>query len=205
MSSRLSITSYVILGMVALRGPSASYDLKRAIGRSVGYFWSFPHSQLYDEPRRLESAGLLHADADPSGRRRRVYSITETGLEALREWLRDPTAEVFQVRDDGELKLFFSEFGDVGQVAALARGKVEFHGRRIEAYDLMRRTYSSRRELASTRWVALDLAIGVERAALEFWQHLAETGVAPVARPSTRKQTTSAVPEETTAAGSKRR
>ena len=75
-----------------------------------------------------------------------MYSITETGLEALREWLRDPTAEVFQVRDDGELKLFFSEFGDVGQVAALARGKVEFHGRRIEAYDLMRRTYSSRRE-----------------------------------------------------------
>ena len=53
MSSWSSITSYAaILGTVALRGPSASGNhFKRAIGRSVGYFWSFPHSQLYDEPR----------------------------------------------------------------------------------------------------------------------------------------------------------
>ena len=36
MSSRLSITSYVILGMVALRGPSASATTQ-AGDRSVGW------------------------------------------------------------------------------------------------------------------------------------------------------------------------
>jgi len=49
----LTPTSYVVLGMVAMRGTTTSYDLKRAIGHSVGYFWPFPHAQLYSEPKRL--------------------------------------------------------------------------------------------------------------------------------------------------------
>ena len=52
-TGRLSITSYVVLGMIGLRGPSTPYDLKRGIGHSVGYFWPFPHAQLYAEPERL--------------------------------------------------------------------------------------------------------------------------------------------------------
>ena len=56
---RLSTTSYLVLGMIALRGPSTPYDLKRAVSRSVGYFWHFPHAQLYSEPDRLADAGLL--------------------------------------------------------------------------------------------------------------------------------------------------
>jgi hypothetical protein len=53
---QLTPTSYVVLGMTALRGPTTSYDLKRAIGRSIGYFWRFPHAQIYDEPARLAEA-----------------------------------------------------------------------------------------------------------------------------------------------------
>ena len=47
---------------IAMRGPSTSYDLKRAIGHSVGYFWHFPHAQLYSEPKRLEELGLLEVE-----------------------------------------------------------------------------------------------------------------------------------------------
>lgn len=56
---RLGPTSYLVLGMIGLRGPSTSYDLKRAVSRTVSYFWPFPHSQLYGEPERLTEAGLL--------------------------------------------------------------------------------------------------------------------------------------------------
>ena len=58
-TARLTTTSYVVLGMIAMRGPSTSYDLKRAVGHSVGYFWPFPHAQLYSEPKRLVELGLL--------------------------------------------------------------------------------------------------------------------------------------------------
>lgn len=73
----LSTTSYVVLGMIALRGPSTSYDLKRAIGHSVGYFWSFPHAQLYSEPKRLTRLGLLDLHEENAGRRRKTYTLTD--------------------------------------------------------------------------------------------------------------------------------
>lgn len=67
---KLTPTSYVVLGMVSMRGPSTSYDLKRAVNRSVGYFWPFPHAQLYSEPKRLVDLGLLEVHQEEAGRRR---------------------------------------------------------------------------------------------------------------------------------------
>jgi len=107
---RLSTTSYVVLGLIALRGPSTPYDLKRAVGHSVGYFWTFPHAQLYSEPRRLRDAGLLDLDQEDSGRRRMTYSITEQGMAALRAWLAEPANAHFELRDVAEIKLFLTSW-----------------------------------------------------------------------------------------------
>src|SRR5690606_13071766 len=67
MALKLTPTSYVVLGMVAMRGATTSYDLKRAIGHSVGYFWPFPHAQLYSEPKRLVELGLLSVSSEQDG------------------------------------------------------------------------------------------------------------------------------------------
>src|SRR5262245_43476987 len=105
---RLGPTSYLILGLISYRGPSTSYQLKRAVNRSIGYFWPFPHTQLYEEPERLTRAGLLTEQREEEGRRRRTYAITEAGRTALTAWLHEPTTEVTQLRDLAVLKLFFS-------------------------------------------------------------------------------------------------
>ena len=114
-TGRLTTTSYVVLGMIAMRGPTTSYDLKRAVNHSVGYFWPFPHAQLYSEPKRLEELGLLDLEVESEGRRRQTYTITDAGRDALRAWLAEPTTEQLQVRDVAELKLFFGEFARHGQ------------------------------------------------------------------------------------------
>ena len=168
---RLSTTSYVVLGMVALRGPSTPYDLKRAVGHSVGYFWQFPHAQLYDEPARLTQAGLLDLESEESGRRRKVYSITEAGRAALRSWLAQPTGQVFELRDIAELKLFFSELGTTADVANLAAEQVGLHVRRLAQYEDMRARFGGRSDMAQ-RMVPLELGLALERTALEFWQRL---------------------------------
>ena len=67
-AGRLSTTSYVVLGMIGLRGPSTPDELKRGIGRSVGYFWPFPHAQLYAELERLERLELLAVESEDGGR-----------------------------------------------------------------------------------------------------------------------------------------
>src|SRR5688572_20466911 len=66
---RLGPTSYLVLGIVALRGPSTPYDLKRFVQLTVGNFWPFPHTQLYAEPARLAEAGLLEETREETGRR----------------------------------------------------------------------------------------------------------------------------------------
>ena len=183
MSERLSPTSYVVLGMIGLRGPSTSYDLKRAINRSIGYFWVFPHAGLYSEPQRLESMGLLSASAEQDGRRRRTYSLTDEGLRELRAWLAAPTNEHFQLRDVAELKLFFNELGDPDNVRRLAREQIAQHEQRIQVYEDMQERYGTVNSVAP-RMVTLRLGLEMEHAALRFWNSLARDldggGTAPV-------------------------
>lgn len=170
-AERLSPTSYVVLGMIGLRGPSTSYDLKRAVNRSIGYFWVFPHAGLYSEPQRLERLGLVAASSEQDGRRRRTYSLTEEGRRELREWLAAPTNEHFQLRDVAELKLFFNELGEPGNVRRLAREQIGQHEQRIKIYEDMQRRYGAVEEVAG-RMVTLRLGLEMEHAALRFWTAL---------------------------------
>jgi PadR family transcriptional regulator AphA len=174
-AGRLSTTSYVVLGMIGLRGPSTPYDLKRGIGHSVGYFWPFPHAQLYAEPERLEQMGLLELQSEETGRRRKVYSLTGAGRGALREWLAAPTNEHFQMRDVAELKLFFSELGDPGNVARLASEQIRQHEERIAVYEQMQDRFGEMPAVAK-RMVTLRLGLEMEHAALRFWRALAGSG-----------------------------
>ena len=176
-TGRLSITSYVVLGMIGLRGPSTPYDLKRGIGRSVGYFWPFPHAQLYAEPQRLERMNLLAVESEDGGRRRKVYALTGAGRRALREWLASPTNVHFQMRDVAELKLFFSELGDPAGVARLAREQIEQHEQRIAEYEQMQDRFGEIPAVAK-QMVTLRLGLEMEHAALRFWRSLADDPLA---------------------------
>jgi len=68
----LTPTSYLVLGLVARQGQCTSYDMKVLVSNSIGYFWTFPHSQLYAEPARLAGFGLLHEVQETTGRKRRT-------------------------------------------------------------------------------------------------------------------------------------
>jgi len=173
---RLSTTSYVVLGMIALRGPSTPYDLKRAVGHSVGYFWHFPHAQLYSEPDRLAQLRLLELSAEDGGRRRKTYSLTPEGGAALRAWLAAPTNEHFQMRDIAELKLFFNEVGAPGDVTNLAHEQIKQHQQRITVYEEMVERFGDS-QAAQPRMITLELGLEMEYAALRFWSALADDQV----------------------------
>ena len=164
---RLTTTSFVVLGMVALHGHCTPYDLKRTIAETVGLFWRFPHAQLYAEPDRLADLGLLARSVEGGGRRRKTYSLTGPGHDALREWLAAPTQTPFQLRDVAELKLFFSEIGEPDHVATLAAEQIAQHRTRIDLYDdLIRRSADPS--------PTLELGLELEHAALRFWTALAD-------------------------------
>ncbi|MDQ1734572.1 MAG: hypothetical protein QOH56_823 [Pseudonocardiales bacterium] len=170
-TSRLTTTSYVVLGMIAMRGRSTSYDLKRAVGHSVGYFWPFPHAQLYSEPKRLAALGLLDLEIEDEGRRRQLYDINQRGREELKVWLARRGEDPLQVRDIAELKLFFGEFADPDDLTSLAAEQIAQHRSRILEYEQIQHRFADRPDVAS-RLVPLGLGLRIERAALSFWEEL---------------------------------
>ncbi len=167
--TRLTPTSYIVLGLLEAAGEATPYDLKRAVGASVGNFWSLQHSQLYAEPARLAQAGYLDEERERGGRRRRRYRLTDAGREALEEWRRDVHPEPTELRDLGLLKLFFG-----ADPAALAAGQVAAHRARLEEYESLRAT--GPRDAPPGMVASLDAGIAHEREWVAFWSRLAEGG-----------------------------
>src|SRR5438067_6625769 len=95
----LTPTSYRVLGVLEMGGESTPYELKQRLQLSVGEFWSVPHSQLYAEPARLAAAAYLDDRRETGGRRRRHYTLTAKGRQALARWRDEPTEVLPELRD----------------------------------------------------------------------------------------------------------
>ena len=119
--SSLTQTARVILGMLKL-GVRTGYDVKKAIDTSTRFFWSASYGQIYPELKRLRKAGLVSAKQVPRGRvKRTVYSLTPKGERALHEWLTDSENVLFELRDEGLLRLFFGDVLSEEEVLANMR------------------------------------------------------------------------------------
>jgi DNA-binding PadR family transcriptional regulator len=85
----LSFFSYEILGLVGRTGVGA-HDLLRMARRGRILDWP-GESQYYVEPKRLARLGYLRARKEAGKTRERtVYTLTDKGLDALREYARTP-------------------------------------------------------------------------------------------------------------------
>jgi PadR family transcriptional regulator, regulatory protein AphA len=105
----LSPTGRVILGMIAF-GKRTGYDIKTFVDRTARYFWAASYGQIYPELKRLEDQGLIRGKPEPSGgRARMVYDLTESGKTVLESWLGADKEPSYELRDEGMLKLFFSD------------------------------------------------------------------------------------------------
>ena len=132
---RLTTTSYAVLAQVAVR-PWSSYELAQQRVRYFRYVWPRAESAIYGEVKRLSSMGLLEGTKEYTGKRARtVYSITEAGKEALREWLGTPISP-FSMDFEAMLRLFVVPLGTkddimgtLKQVRADTQEMLEFAGK----------------------------------------------------------------------------
>ena len=116
----LNATGKVILGMLAAR-PRSGYEIKQLVDSSARFFWAASYGQIYPELRRLEEAGLIAgADSSQGARQRTVYRLTAAGRRAARAWIARPP-EVFEMRDEGLLELFFAGSIEPARTAEIAR------------------------------------------------------------------------------------
>ncbi|HEY2769381.1 MAG TPA: PadR family transcriptional regulator [Solirubrobacteraceae bacterium] len=129
----LTPTGRVIVGLLAM-GSRTGYDIKQVVDNSTRFFWAASYGQIYPELKRLEQQGLVRGRSEPTGgRARQVYEITEAGLAALQTWLESGQEPVYEVRDEGMLKLFFSSLTSPAQGVANIRAMRERHEHKLAA------------------------------------------------------------------------
>ncbi|THA51385.1 PadR family transcriptional regulator [Streptomyces sp. A1136] len=107
-----------------LEQPGSGYELARRFDRSIGYFWTATHQQIYRVLKRMEIDGWTEVRAVPQQARpdKNEHSVTQAGRAALSAWLRDPV-QPDSVRHEIAVKIRGAAFDDP---AALIR-EVERH------------------------------------------------------------------------------
>ncbi len=130
MPSRLTTSSYAVLGLLAVRDWTG-YELTQQATRSLRFAWPKSERLLYAEPKKLVEHGLTTARQETVGQRNRtVYSITDEGRHALSEWMAtSPQPPVLEA--EALLRLLFAENGTkddlIAALAAMAKDAGELH------------------------------------------------------------------------------
>ena len=102
-------TKYAILGVLNIQSGSG-YDIKKFCDRSINHFWSENYGHIYPVLKQMENDGWVIKTTEnlPGKPKRNLYSVTDAGRDALREWLLTP-AELTKPRYEVLLKMFFSD------------------------------------------------------------------------------------------------
>jgi len=145
--------------LLEMIGEATPYDLKQALERSIENFWPVPHTTFYEEPARLAKAGYLSQRQESGGRRRRRYTLTDRGREALREWADSTVTAPSQYRDEGMLKVLA---GADPQVVYAGRG--DWHRAKLaelESYLKNLRAAQMQRPMEKWRGAEATLVAGI--------------------------------------------
>jgi DNA-binding PadR family transcriptional regulator len=111
---------FALLGLLE-DGPASGYALTTRFERSLQrYAWTARQSHIYPELGRLAEDGLIEV-VEEGARGRRTYSITETGREALRDWLLSPP-KPRAIRDEQALRLCLISALDPPQARQIVLG-----------------------------------------------------------------------------------
>jgi PadR family transcriptional regulator, regulatory protein AphA len=138
MSSDLTLFSYMVLGLVG-RGGAGPYDLRRMVRQGRIYDWA-GESQYYVEPKRLAKLGYLEARKEPGQTRERtVYTLTDKGLEALREWSRTPV-HFPRLQHEPQIRLLIADLveeRDVRESLGTLRGDIAELSAKLDEAEAM--------------------------------------------------------------------
>jgi DNA-binding PadR family transcriptional regulator len=122
--TRLTSTSYAVLGLLVVR-PYSAYELAAQMRRSFVFIWPRAVSGIYEEPKRLVRAGYATAAREQRARRSRtVYTVTPSGRAAFGRWLAEPSAPP-AFESEALVRVMFAERGGRDELLATLRGALE--------------------------------------------------------------------------------
>ncbi|MCW2855376.1 MAG: hypothetical protein JWR52_991 [Marmoricola sp.] len=130
--------------------PAAGLELARRFDRSIGFFWSATHQQIYKVLRRMEDDGWVTAQTiEQSGRpEKREYTVTDVGHKVLADWISTTTPRA-GFRSEIAVKMRAASYGDRDALLANIAELIADHRVRQGHYETMSaRDYPEPQQLA---------------------------------------------------------
>ncbi|MEU6139840.1 PadR family transcriptional regulator [Streptomyces sp. NPDC047081] len=152
-----------------LEKPSSGLELTRRFDRSIGYFWSATHQQIYRELGKLEAEGHIRAlpSEQPARGQKKRYEVLPAGRAELARWTaasQDPKPH----RDTLLLRMRASAVVGTDGIEADLRRHLALHQRQLAEYEeIEKRDFPPGRDTPQDRLRHLVLRAGID---LEtFW------------------------------------
>ncbi|WP_236243630.1 PadR family transcriptional regulator [Streptomyces sp. CC228A] len=120
-----------------LEGEASGYDLAKGFDASVANFWMAAPQQLYRELDRMEREGLIAARVVEQERRpnKRLFSLTEAGMAAVRAYVAEPPGKPTTIRDELMVKVQCADVGDIAAVRAAITERMEWAAAKLARYE----------------------------------------------------------------------
>lgn len=139
--------NYAILGILSYQ-PFTGYELKKIIQDSPFMYWSGNNNQIYKALLELRNEGLVtsevhHQESSPS---KKIYTVTEEGLAALRHWILT-ASEPPELKKTFLIQLAWADLLSAAELDSLISG----YENQVQTQLLMQREYLRRKNLAPDR------------------------------------------------------
>ncbi|MEV7127436.1 PadR family transcriptional regulator [Streptomyces sp. NPDC093260] len=161
-----------------LEKPSSGLELTRRFDKSIGYFWSATHQQIYRELGRLEADGMIRAlpAEQPARGQKKSYEVLPAGRAELARWTaaaQDPKP----LRDTLLLRLRAAAVVGTDGLAHDLERHLELHERQLAKYrEIEERDFPPGKDSSPDRLRHLVLRAGID---LEtFWTQWLRDAVA---------------------------
>lgn len=152
-----------------LEKPSSGLELTRRFDKSIGYFWSATHQQIYRELGKLEADGFIRTlpSEQPARGQKKSYEVLPAGRAELARWSA-ASQEPKPHRDTLLLRLRAAAVVGTEGIEADLRRHLELHRRQLAEYEeIEQRDFPAGKDGPEDRLRHLVLRAGID---LEtFW------------------------------------
>jgi DNA-binding PadR family transcriptional regulator len=155
----LAATSFALLGMLSYEYELSGYDIRKWIEWSMRFFYGSPaYSQIYSELKKLEQHGLVTSRVENSHgtRSRRLYKITDAGLDAVTGWANESTLDPPVLKHSALLRVTFGHLTDPARLKEVLQEHLAYA-------DEMHRNAAK-----DAKWAGADPAWAYARVALNW-------------------------------------
>jgi DNA-binding PadR family transcriptional regulator len=146
-AARVALPHAILVSLCEQAG--SGYELARRFDRSIGFFWTATHQQIYRTLRAMEDDGWVHATTVAQHGRpdKKVYTVSEPGRAELARWIAEPLSPKRSGRGsalsdnstrDIAVKLRGAEYGADDGTAALRAQIIALRAERLAALDTYR-------------------------------------------------------------------